>query len=78
MGQNRYIKSFGGEHEGKRSFGRPGGRWEDNNKTNIQKVGWEGTDWNDMPQDRNRWLALTNAVINLLITYTAAGNLLTS
>jgi len=71
------MQGFGGEHEGKRSFGRPGGRWEDNNKTNIQEVGWEGTDWNDLAQDWNRWLALMNAAMNLLIPYNAA-NFLTS
>jgi len=31
-----------GKPEGKRPLGRPRHRWEDNNKINLQKVGWEG------------------------------------
>ena len=34
-----------GKPEGKRSLDRPRRRWEDNNKTNLQKVGWEDIDW---------------------------------
>jgi hypothetical protein len=30
-------------------------------------VGWEGVDWIDMAQDRDRWWALVNAVMNLRV-----------
>jgi hypothetical protein len=40
-------------------------RWEDNIKTNSQEVGWGGTDWIDLAEDRDRWRALVNAVMNL-------------
>jgi hypothetical protein len=41
--------------------------WEDNIKMDIQEVGWEGVDWIDMAQDRERWWALVNAVMNLRV-----------
>jgi hypothetical protein len=31
----------------------------------IQEVGWEGMDWIDMAQDRDRWRAVVSAVMNL-------------
>jgi hypothetical protein len=40
--------------EGKRPFGRPRYRWEDNIKTDLQEVGCEGMDWIELAQDRDR------------------------
>jgi hypothetical protein len=54
-----------GKPEGKRTFGRPRRRWEDNIKMAVQEVGCEGMDWIDVAQDRDSWRALVNAVINL-------------
>jgi hypothetical protein len=34
----------------------------------LQEVGWEGVDWIDMAQGRDRWLALVNAVMNLRVS----------
>jgi len=56
-----------GKPEGKRSLGRPRRRWEDNIKLNLQKVGCGGMDWIELAQDRNRWRALVNAVMNLWV-----------
>jgi hypothetical protein len=53
--------------EGKRPLGRHRYRWEDNVKMILQDVGWRGTDWIDLAQDRSRWLALVNAVMNLQV-----------
>jgi hypothetical protein len=53
--------------EGRRPFGRPRRRWEDNIKIHLQDVGWEGMDWIGMAQDRDRWRALVNAVMNLRV-----------
>jgi hypothetical protein len=52
-----------GKPEGKRPLGRPGHRWEDNIKTGLQEVG-RGIDWIDLAQDRDRWQAVVNAVMN--------------
>jgi hypothetical protein len=37
--------------EGKRPFGRPRHRWEDNIKIDFQELGWSGMDWIDMAED---------------------------
>jgi len=63
--------------EGKRPLGRPRRRWEENIKMDLQKVGCGGMDWIEMAQDRDRWLALVNAVMNLRVPYNE-GNFLTS
>jgi hypothetical protein len=51
--------------EGKRSEGRPRRRWVDNIKI-YTEIGWDGMDWIDLGQDRNKWRALVNMVMNLL------------
>ena len=66
-----------GKPEGKRPLGRPRRRWENNIKIDLQEVGCGGVDWIDLAQDRDRWRALVNAVMNLWVPYNA-GNLLTS
>ena len=53
-----------GKPEGKRSLGRPRHRWEDNIKMDLQKAGCGGMDWIELAQDRDRWRALVNAVMN--------------
>ena len=53
--------------EGKRPLGRPMGRWEDNIKADLQEVEWWGMDWIDLAQDRDRWRALVNTVMNLRV-----------
>jgi hypothetical protein len=53
--------------EGRRPLGRPRRRWEDDIKMDLQEVGWEGTDWIDVAQDRDRWRALVSAVMNLRV-----------
>jgi hypothetical protein len=57
-----------GRPEGKRPFGRRRNRWEGNIKTDIEEVGWGGVDWLDLAEDRDRWRALVNAVMNLRVT----------
>jgi hypothetical protein len=53
--------------EGKRPLGRPRRTWEDNIKMDLQKVGWGSMNWIDVAQDRDRWRALVNAVMNLSV-----------
>ena len=50
---------------GKRPLGRPRRRWEDYIKMNYLEVGCGGMDWIELGQDRDRWRALVNAIMNL-------------
>ena len=54
-----------GKLEGKRPLGRPGRRWEDNIKKDLQVVGWGCMDWIDLAQDMDEWRAFVNAAKNL-------------
>jgi len=49
----------------RRPLGRPWRRWEDKIKMDLQDVGLGVVDWSDLAQNRDRWWALVNAVINL-------------
>ena len=53
--------------EGKGSLGRPRHRWEDNIKMDLQEMRCGGMDWIDLPQERNGWRAVVNAVMNLRV-----------
>ena len=51
MAERRGVyRVFVGKLEGKRPLGRPRGRWEDNVKTDLQKVGCGGMDWIELAQ----------------------------
>ena len=53
--------------ERKRPLGRPRRKWEDNIKMGLQEVGRRVMDWIELAQDRDRWRALVNAVMNLRV-----------
>jgi len=68
MGERRSVyRVLVGKTEGKRPLGRHRRRWEDNNKMDLQEVGSGDMDWIELAQDRDRWRALVNAVMNLLL-----------
>jgi len=48
-------------------MGRPRRRWIDNLKMELQEVGWRSMGWKNTAQDRNRWWAVVNAVMNLWV-----------
>jgi hypothetical protein len=53
--------------EGRRPLGRPKRRWKDNIKVDLREVEWGDADWIDLAQDRDKWRALMNAVMNLRV-----------
>ena len=57
-----------GKREGKRSLGRSRRRWEDNIKDGSSGSGKWGMDWIELSQDRYRWRALVNAVMNIVVS----------
>jgi hypothetical protein len=56
-----------GKREGMRPLGGPRRRWEDNIKMDLRMVGLGGggIDWIDLAQDRDKWRAVVNTVMNL-------------
>jgi hypothetical protein len=53
--------------EGKRLLGRPRRRWVDNIGTKLVEVEWSDVDWIALAQDRDKWRALVNSVLNLRV-----------
>jgi len=67
MGEGRGVhRVLVGKPEGKRPLGRPRRRWEDNIKMALREVGGVG-DWMELAQDRDRWRAFVNTVMNLRV-----------
>jgi hypothetical protein len=56
-----------GKPEGKRPLERPRCRWEDGIKMDLREIGWGGVEWIHLAQDRDRWQAVVNAVMNLRV-----------
>ena len=54
-----------GKPEGRIPLRRPRRRWEDIIKMDFQKVECGGMDWIELAQDRDRWRARVDAVMNL-------------
>jgi hypothetical protein len=68
MGESRGVyRDLVGKPEGKRPIGRPRLRWEDNIKIDLQEVRRGGVDCIELAEDRDRWRALVNAVVNVWV-----------
>jgi hypothetical protein len=68
MGEGRNVyRVLVGKPEGKRPLGRPRRRWEDGMKMDLREIGWGYVEWIQLAQDRDRWRAVVNAVMNLRV-----------
>jgi hypothetical protein len=65
--RRRLYRVLVGKSVGKTTLGRPRRRWEDNIKIDLQEVGCRGMDWIELAQDKDRWQALVNAVMNIRV-----------
>jgi hypothetical protein len=68
MGEERKTyKVLVGNPKRKRPLGRPWGRWEDGIRKDLGKIDWGGVGWIQLAQDRGRWRAVVNAVMELRV-----------
>jgi hypothetical protein len=68
MGKGRGVyKVLVGRPERKRSLGRPRRGWEDNIKLDFREIWINGVNWIHLAQDRVRWRAFVNMVMNLWV-----------
>jgi hypothetical protein len=68
MGEKRNVYMLlVGKREGKRPLGRPSCRWIDNISMDLLEIGLSIVDWIGLAQDRYRWRALVNGVMNLRV-----------
>jgi hypothetical protein len=56
-----------GTPEGRKPLGRPRHRWQDNIKLDLREIEFGDVDWINLAQDRDRWRALVNMVMNLWV-----------
>jgi hypothetical protein len=56
-----------GKPKGKRQLGKPRHRWVNKIKLDLRDLGRGGMDWIDVAQDRDRWKAVVNTVMNLRV-----------
>jgi hypothetical protein len=68
MGERRgAYRVLVGKSEGKRPLGRPRHRWKDNINMGLQEVRCGGMGWIELAQNRDRWRAIVNWVMNLRV-----------
>jgi hypothetical protein len=58
-----------GNPERKSPLGRPRRMWVDNIGMNLWELGWGDVDWIGLAQDRSRWRAVVNSVLNLRVPW---------
>jgi hypothetical protein len=68
MGKGRGVyRVLVGRPEGKRPLGRPRRKWEDIIKLNLRDIGIDETNWIQLAQDRVRWQAFVNTMMNFRV-----------
>jgi hypothetical protein len=67
-GKRNEYRLLMGKPDGKRPLGRSRRRSVDNIKMDLLEIGWSGVGWIGLAQDRDKWRALVNAVMNLRVS----------
>jgi hypothetical protein len=67
MGEKNVYRVLMGKPEGKRPLGRPRSKWEYRIRMDLRENGWRSVVWIQLAQDRDRWRALVNTVMNLRV-----------
>jgi hypothetical protein len=67
VSHDSYSKSSEFILPGRRPLGRPRRRWEDNIKMDLTEIGFGDVNWIHWAQDRDRWRALVNTLMNLRV-----------
>jgi hypothetical protein len=68
MGEERNVyRVLMGKPDGKKPLGRPRRRCEDGIRRDLREIGWGSVDWIPLAQDRGRWRAVVNTVMNLRV-----------
>jgi hypothetical protein len=66
MGQMRIaLNILVGKPEGKKPFGRPRRRWEDNISMDLREIAWEVVGWMHLSQVGDQWRAVVNTAMKL-------------
>jgi hypothetical protein len=61
------YKILVGKIEMKRKLGRTRCRWEHNIRVDLREIGWEGADWMNLAQDKDKGWAILNKVMNIRV-----------
>ena len=64
-GENRYRLGVVQKCEGHRPYRRPRYGRDYNIKVDLKEIRWDVLDWIALAQDRDKWWALVNLVMNL-------------
>jgi hypothetical protein len=68
MGEKRNTYTFlVGKPDERRPLRRPRRRWLNNIRMDLVEVGWCDLDCNSLAEDRDRWIALVNSVLDLRV-----------
>jgi hypothetical protein len=65
--ERNVYKVLLGKPEEKRPLGRSRRRWEERIRMDLREIGWWSVEWIQLAQDRDRWRAVVNTVMNLRV-----------
>jgi hypothetical protein len=67
-GEEEYVHNFGEETRIKKNTAsKTQGRWEENIEMDLKETGWEGVDWIDLVQEKNKWRSVVKTLIILRV-----------